>query len=139
MKRVVSIFFLLSQHLLFSGTHKPATQKIRYVITSSYNAPFQPKENVLWFSNTNIGKITAKAFSHTDYPLVTVQLDLNQKEIISQFSCVTVSATIKRGFVQYLEKNLCKHGCTENNREIIKRMLCKKLFAASPCVERKLR
>lgn len=138
MKKVVISICIFAQCMLYAGTNKPGNNSVRYVITSSYNAPFVPKENVLWFSNTNIGTITAKAVSNTNYPLVTVQLDFNKKNILTQFSCISCSETIKKGFIRYLEINLGKHGCSSTTTEMVKATLIKKLFPISPMTERRL-
>jgi hypothetical protein len=138
MKKVVISISIFAHSVLAAGTNKPGNNSVRYVITSSYNTPFVPKENVLWFSNSNIGTITAKAFSNTNYPLVTVQFDFNKKNIISQFTCSSCSEAVKKGFIRYLEINLGKHGCSSSTTEMIKTMLIKKFFPISPSIERRL-
>ncbi|MFZ5953782.1 MAG: hypothetical protein ACOYT8_01640 [Candidatus Dependentiae bacterium] len=139
MKRVVilSLMFLLNG-LLFCGTHELSKNKVSFTITSSFNEPFYPKENVLWFSNTNISHVVAYAYSNT-YPVVTLRLDLNKKNLISQFSCTASSDSIKKGFINYLEKNLGNHGCSQDDIKNIKKTIFKKLFPASPLIDRRLK
>lgn len=140
MKRVVILSLaLLWNKFLFCGTKELGKNKATFSITSSFNEPFQPKENVLWFSNTNISHVVIHAYSNNTYPVVTLRLDLSKKNLIAQFSCAASSDSIKKGFIKYLEKNLGNHGCSQDDIKNIKKTIFKKLFPASPLIDTRLK